>query len=109
MIRVYVAGPISKGDMMDNIRNAIKAGDELMDAGFVAFVPHVTCFWNIITFHPYEQWCKWDDEWLKLCHAVLRLPGESKGADAECELALKNGIPVFTTFPQLIAWSKSRA
>jgi hypothetical protein len=108
MIRVYVAGPITKGNTMHNIYKAIKAGDELLELGFAPFIPHVTCLWDIVSPHTYEQWCKWDNEWLKQCQAVLRIPGESVGADAECELAAQLGIPVFTTFPTLVAWARTQ-
>jgi len=36
------------------------------------------------------------------CNAVLRLPGESKGADAEVALAEENGIDVFYSIEDLI-------
>ncbi|MFP5075802.1 DUF4406 domain-containing protein [Rhizobium sp. YIM 134829] len=32
---------------------------------------------------------------LALCDAVLRLPGESKGADNDVRIALERGIPVY--------------
>ncbi len=106
MIRVYVAGPISKGNVQHNIYNAIKVGDNLLELGFCPFIPHVTCLWDIVSPHPYEEWTKWDDEWLKLCHAVLRIPGESKGADAECEMAKANNIPVFHSVQNLVEWRR---
>jgi hypothetical protein len=33
---------------------------------------------------------------LAMCDAVLRIPGESRGADLECDLARQMGMPVFT-------------
>jgi len=108
MIRVYVAGPITKGNTMHNVHTAIKVGDELMAHGFCPFVPHATCFWDMVTPHSYEEWCKWDDEWLKVCQAVLRIPGESRGADAEIEMAKSLGIPVFYSLDNLITWARSQ-
>ena len=32
---------------------------------------------------------------LEKCDAVLRMPGESKGADEDVKIALKKGIPVY--------------
>ena len=32
---------------------------------------------------------------IQLCHAVLRLEGESKGADNDVRLAYERGIPVY--------------
>jgi hypothetical protein len=50
-----------------------------------------------------------DKEWVLVCDAVLRLSGESKGADIECTLARKHGIPVFAEddgygFGDLVKW-----
>jgi hypothetical protein len=44
-----------------------------------------------------------DNEWVLRCDALLRLPGESQGADAEVELAKKHGIPVFYSIEELTA------
>ena len=108
MIRVYVAGPITLGNVQHNIHNAIKAGDALMAAGFCPFVPHATCFWDIMSPHSYETWCEWDNEWLKQCAAVLRIPGDSRGAEAEIKLAESLGIPVFYSIEALITWRKTQ-
>lgn len=102
MIRVYVAGPITKGNTQHNIHAAIKAGDALMAAGFCPFVPHVDCLWDIVSPHTYEEWCDRDNEWLLQCQAVLRIPGESVGADAEVGLAQRSDIPVFYDIDELI-------
>ena len=41
---------------------------------------------------------------LQHCDAVLRLPGESKGADQDVAIARGRGIPVFTTLDEIRAW-----
>jgi len=38
---------------------------------------------------------------------MLRLPGESSGADRETAKAKALGIPVFETFKDLFAWQKA--
>lgn len=43
-ILVFIAGPISKGDLRANIRVACEAGIALMKAGLAVHVPHLTCF-----------------------------------------------------------------
>jgi hypothetical protein len=93
--RVYVAGPYTKGDVAVNVRNAILAANELADRGFVPFIPHLFHFWHLVTPRPYEDWTRLDFEWLPFCDALLRLPGESSGADAEVVAASELGIPVF--------------
>lgn len=106
-MRIYVAGPITKGNTMHNVHTAIKVGDELMKLGFCPFVPHANIMWDMVSPHSYEDWCKWDDEWLKQCHAILRIPGESKGAEAEIALARTLDIPVFYAIDDLVAWRKA--
>jgi hypothetical protein len=79
---VYVASPYTKGDVAVNVRNNIEAADRLAVAGFAPFVPLLTHFWHLLFPHPYEFWCKQDMDWLERCDAIVRLPGESSGADA---------------------------
>jgi hypothetical protein len=38
---------------------------------------------------------------LQHCDAVLRLPGDSKGADQDVAIARERGIPVFTSLDQI--------
>lgn len=95
-MKIYVAGPYTKGDVALNVRKAIEAGDKLFKAGHHPFIPHLTHFWHLICPGPYEQWLAIDLEWLPLCQVVVRLPGDSSGADNEVEVAKKLGIPVYT-------------
>jgi hypothetical protein len=47
--------------------------------------------------HPHhgEHWLAWDFQWLSVCDALVRLPGESKGADREVAFCAERGVPVF--------------
>ena len=94
--RIYVAGPYTKGDVAINVRNAYEAANQLADMGFAPFVPHATHFWHMLFPRPYEFWLDLDNEFLPCCAAVLRLPGESGGADKEVGLARSLGLPIFT-------------
>ena len=40
--------------------------------------------------------------WLECCDCLLRLPGESKGADIEVKHALENNIKVFYSIDEII-------
>jgi hypothetical protein len=100
-MKVYVAGPYTKGDVAVNIRTAIVTADQLVNLGFVPFVPHLTHFWHLVKPRPYEFWCDYDNQFLPCCDAVLRIPGESTGADKEVEYATKLGIPVFYSIQAL--------
>lgn len=100
-IRVYVAGPYTSPDPVQNTRTAIEAGDRLWRMGYIPFVPHLTMTWHLVCPHEYEDWLAYDIEWLKQCSAVLRLPGASNGADKEVELAKGLDMPVFHSIEEL--------
>jgi hypothetical protein len=106
MRKVYIAGPITKGDHMANIRNGIDAANRLRDLGFFPFVPHLSAFWHYVHPRPYEDWMELDFVWLVECDALLRLPGVSEGADREVAFALEHDIPVFIGVEELFVWSK---
>lgn len=93
--RVYVAGPISIGDQAVNVRKAIIASSELLERGYAPYCPHLTHYWQTVAPQAYETWITLDFEWLPLCDCLLRLPGESKGADREVAFAEERGIPVY--------------
>lgn len=116
--RVYIACPISKGDPLHNIQQADDAFFALLKAGFAPFNP----IWSMFADGAYrsnsgavaayashlprgtihEDWMEADLPWVAVAHAVLRLPGESRGADMEVLLAHKLNIPVFFGVNDLI-------
>ena len=103
-MKVYVAGPYTKGDVALNVRRAIEAADCLLKAGHQPFLPHLTHFWHLVCPGPYEQWMALDLAWLSVCHALVRLPGESSGADREVAEAIKLGTPVFSGVEAFLEW-----
>ena len=90
--RVYVAGPYSGGDPATNTRKAIDAADALLKRGYAPYIPHLNHFWHFVHPHSYETWIDLDLAYLKRCEAVLRLPGESPGADLEVSTAQGRGM-----------------
>src|SRR3990167_2930488 len=80
-MRVYVAGPYSGGDIILNIRAAIRAASRIMDAGHAPFCPHLTGIWHLVSPKEYEQWLAYDFEWIRACEALVRLPGEAPGGE----------------------------
>jgi hypothetical protein len=92
---VYVASPYTKGDVAVNVRLNIGVADELAQAGFFPFAPLLTHFWHLLHPHPYEFWCAHDNAWIERCDCLVRLPGDSTGADREVELARAKGVPVY--------------
>lgn len=99
--RVYIAGPMSKGKMSDNVRSGMTVAHELMELGYAPFTPHLTHFLDVLKSQPYETWLECDFSWIRVCDALLRLPGESPGADREVALAEALGIPVFHSISEL--------
>ncbi len=92
---IYVAGPYTGGDPVINTRKAIEAGELLRGMGFVPFIPHLSMIWHLVEPHDVAFWYEYDNAWVERCDGLIRLPGESKGADAEVKLALELGMPVF--------------
>jgi len=101
--RVYIAGPYSKGDRQANTDAAMKAANELIDAGYWPYVPHWTHYLDLIQPRTYDFWMAYDSPMVDFCDAVLRLPGESNGADCEEAHAASDGKPVFHSICDLEA------
>jgi hypothetical protein len=91
---VYLAGPYTKPDPVENTHYTVRIADVLLDVGVIPVVPHLTMFWHAIRPRPYEDWLRYDLEVLARCDVLLRIPGESSGADREVARAEDLGIPV---------------
>ena len=94
-MRVYIAGPYTKGTTAVNVRNAVFAGEAVFAAGHSPYVPHLTHVWELLFPHDWDWWMTLDSEWLVMCDALIRLPGESKGADVEVKEAYHHELEVF--------------
>lgn len=123
--RVYIAGPIVKGDLGHNVGQAVDAFIALIKAGLSPLCPHLSCFsGGVVKADPrtasyyakaevlpagttVEQWYETDLPWVDVSEALLRLPGEGKGSDGEVARATELGIPVFYSVEEAVAWSKS--
>lgn len=102
MIRyVYVAGPYS-GDEEANTDQAIAAGEMILAGGYYPYVPHLSHFWHERHPHTYTEWLEFDMAWLARCDALVRLPGESPGAEREVAFARSAAIPVFHGVEQFL-------
>jgi hypothetical protein len=94
-MKVYIAGPYSIGDVAQNVKRATRLAEYIANQGHTPFLPHLSHFWHLCYDRPYEWWLQYDLEWLAVCHVVVRLKGESNGADKEVEYAKSRNIPVF--------------
>lgn len=100
---VYIASPYTKGDVAVNVRRNIEAADRVALIGYVPFAPLLTHFWHLLIPHEYEFWCEHDLAWLERCDCIIRLPGESTGADKEVARAVELGLPVYYSVEELEA------
>lgn len=104
----YIAGPYSS-DPVANTRRAIEAGMALYATGLVVpLIPHLSLLLDLVCPMSVADWYAYDLHLLERCDAVLRLPGESTGADAEVVHALERGIPVFGERAALFEWVAER-
>lgn len=102
MIKVYIASPYTQGDTGRNVKAQIDTFIALMDNGYLPFAPLLTHFVHMAHPKPYDYWTAYDDEWLKTCDVLLRLPGESPGADREEGIAQYLNIPIVYSLPELL-------
>lgn len=110
-LKIYVAGPYtnrSRSQRIANVYAAIDAGYELMEAGYVAFIPHMSHFIEehaLLTGKSanatYDFWLRQDFAWLDECQGVLKL-APSHGADLEEKRAQERGIPVWYSLEEAL-------
>lgn len=97
-IKVFMSGPYSS-DPEGHFQNQNNVLDILLDLGFAPYAP--------LLFHranprPYQDLLDLVIEWMESCDCILRLPGDSPGADAEIARANQLGIPVVYSIEELI-------
>jgi hypothetical protein len=102
--KVYIASPYTIGDVAVNVKLQLDTVDELMNHGFAPFAPLYSHFQHMAHPRPYQDWIEIDKVWVLACDCLLRLPGESNGADAEKELATQLGKPVFYDVESLVRY-----
>jgi hypothetical protein len=92
---VFISSPYTVGDVAMNVRAQIDAANELMDLGHTPFLPLLSHFQHLVHPRSYQDWIDNDLAWLRVCDCVLRLPGESAGADLEVKEARRICKPVY--------------
>ncbi len=119
--RIYVAGPLTKGGLAENVNRATAAFVALAKAGFAPMCPHwsvyskscgewtensVKCIGTALGNDQmsHADWMGVDLPWVAVSDAVLRLPGESAGADLETAHAAEHGVPVLHSVEAVVAW-----
>lgn len=108
--RVYIAGPYSKPDPVENTHLAVEVADRLSAVpGIVPYIPHLSLFWHYHSPKPYVWWLEYDVNWVDVCDCVLRIPGLSAGADDEVRHAMHVDKLVFFSEEGVIEWHKKRS
>jgi hypothetical protein len=102
MIKVFISSPYTKGDTAENVRVQLDAFKFLLSEGFMPFAPLLLHFYAITYPILYNECMDYCFEWIESCDYLLRLDGESKGADLEVAKAREKGIPVFYSFQELL-------
>lgn len=113
---VYISSTITDGGRLEtaeerepNVLIAWELALCLMELGIAAICTHtgeLACE-KIGKTLPWETYIAADLAIISRCDAVFRIPGRSKGADAEVRHAEDEGIPVFTDINELLMWAKS--
>lgn len=110
MKRVYLAGSYSADNVisiLDNIRKGIRAGTEVLLAGYAPFTPWLDYHYNLSLRDgeklTVEDFYRYSLSWLEVSEAVLVLPDSenSNGTRQEIEAAKKLGIPIFYSLEEL--------
>lgn len=87
---------------MAHLAEALQAMRELMRLGYAPFTPQLTFFLEPFMQADHDTWLSIDLPWVAVADAVIRLPGESRGADVEVEQAHLFNVPVFYSIPALL-------
>ena len=107
-LRIYIAGPYTAEDqeaINRNVEAAIDAAIDIFHLGHFPYVPHLTGFIDLRAqereIHiPWEEYIRWDMEWLSLCDALLYL-SPSPGADLELKAAEEMNKMVFRSLEEI--------
>lgn len=103
--KIYIAGPISNGGKSKDPRSVYKAVIEsekyylaAVRNGWTPLLPHFSYYAWIHDEEDegihWDRWMELDLDWIDSCYCLVRIPGESKGADAEVRYAKKKNIRV---------------
>lgn len=100
-LKVFISSPYTLGDQSENVRKQMDMFNQLFKNGYMPFAPLLFHFQH--SAHPlsYEEWMEIDFSWIDSCDIVLRLPGESSGADREVVYAKSKNIPIVYNLIQL--------
>lgn len=92
---IYLSGPMTLGHQFDNVREAMRHATLLREAGHAVILPQLNYWWEMVFPGDLETYMSMDLALLERADVVVRIPGESQGADREVAHASLYGIPTF--------------
>lgn len=98
---IFISSPYTLGNQLDNVQRQVEAAHTLMDYGYAPIAPLLSHYLEQWRSRPWEEWIEVDLMLLSRCDAVLRLEGESQGADLEVAEARRLNIPVYFSIESL--------
>jgi len=102
---VYIAGSYSADTtegVEENVRRAIDVANVLISYGFGVFCPHLSHYLHERFPRDWDEWLRHDMLWLDRCDILLRIPGESRGADIEEQHAKEHGMDIYHHIKDLV-------
>ena len=100
-MRIYISSPYTIGNQAENVRRSLLIADQLLKMGHFPYCPCLSHFWHFVSPKSWETWMRIDAAFIPVCDAMLRLEGESVGADREVALAEKLGIKVYYSLEEI--------
>uniref|UniRef100_A0A6H2A3E6 DUF4406 domain-containing protein n=1 Tax=viral metagenome TaxID=1070528 RepID=A0A6H2A3E6_9ZZZZ len=108
-MRLYIAGPygrsrgLSEEELETNVLRAKVYARGVIAAGHTPFLPHLyhELHRGWITSPDETRWFNMAKEWITFCDGILRIPGESVGADKEVAYAEMMGLKVFHNLEEI--------
>lgn len=109
---IYISGPYTRPDPCQNTNRAIHFADTLMEGPVCwPLVPHLSHLWHTVAPRPWTDWIALDLALLERCDGLIRLTGDSDGADMEVRKARELGLPMLLDIdpdsfwaPRVTAW-----
>jgi len=118
MIKLYCAGPIRRGNLAENIRRATDIACAFAKLGYAIMVPQLSCYFDGPGARLWDaphggaeiddavtpkaenrlnaaEWIAIDLAWVEVSDVLIRITGDSEGADQEVLHAEHCGIPWF--------------
>ncbi len=92
---IYLATPMTKGEWVTNWDKCLIIADRLRIKGYAPYPPVVSWSWQQHTRYTPEEWLQYDFNLILVSDGVLRVNGDSAGADREMDFAVRHNINTY--------------